>query len=73
MLRKGIPDIRLLRSADRRIAEQMLDLKPYRPVSAMPPITRDLSVAVDAEDEVEELGDRVRDALGDDAEAVVIE
>jgi phenylalanyl-tRNA synthetase alpha chain len=70
MLRKGIPDIRLLRSSDPRIAGQMLDLAPYRPVSAMPAITRDLSVAVDAEDDVEELGDRVREALGDDADAV---
>lgn len=70
MLRKGIPDIRLLRSADPRIAGQMLDLSPYRPVSSMPAITRDLSVAVDAEDEVEELGDRVRDALGDQADGV---
>lgn len=70
MLRKGIPDIRLLRSSDPRIAGQMLDLTPYRPVSSMPAITRDLSVAVDAEDEGEELGDRVRDALGDDADAV---
>ncbi|HVM15462.1 MAG TPA: hypothetical protein VM287_14195 [Egibacteraceae bacterium] len=70
MLRKGIPDIRVLRSADRRIADQMLDLEPYRPVSTMPAITRDLSVAVDADDETEELGDRVREALGDDADAV---
>lgn len=70
MLRKGIPDIRLLRSVDRRIADQMLDLSPYRPVSATPPVTRDLSVAVDADDEVEELGDRVRDALGEGATAV---
>lgn len=70
MLRKGIPDIRLLRSSDPRIAGQMLDLAPYRPVSAMPAITRDLSVAVGAKDDVEELGDRVRDALGDDADAV---
>jgi phenylalanyl-tRNA synthetase alpha chain len=70
MLRKGIPDIRLLRSSDPRIAGQMLDLAPYRPVSAMPAITRDLSVAVDSQDDVEELGDRVRDALGDDADAV---
>jgi phenylalanyl-tRNA synthetase alpha chain len=62
MLRKGIPDIRLLR--------QMLDLSPYKPVSAMPAIRRDVSVAVDADDDVEELGDRVRDALGDDADAV---
>jgi phenylalanyl-tRNA synthetase alpha chain len=39
-------------------------------VSNLPPITRDLSVAVDAEDDSEQIGDRVRDALGDDALAV---
>ena len=70
MLRKGIPDIRLLRSTDPRVAAQMLDLAPYRAVSAMPAITRDLSVAVDADDDVEGLGDRVRAALGEDAQAV---
>ncbi|GAA4023778.1 hypothetical protein GCM10022247_55250 [Allokutzneria multivorans] len=62
MLRKGIPDIRILRSDD----PQLLDLLPYRPVSAMPSITRDLSVAVEDDDLVEDLGDRVRDAVGDD-------
>ena len=70
MLRKGIPDIRLLRSADPRIAGQMTDLARYRPVSAMPPVRRDLSVAVEAADTAEDLGDRVRDALGLDADAV---
>jgi phenylalanyl-tRNA synthetase alpha chain len=70
MLRKGIPDIRLLRSADPRIAGQMTDLAPYRPVSAMPPIRRDLSVAVPAADTAEDLGDRVREALGPHADAV---
>ena len=70
MLRKGIADIRLLRSTDPRVASQMLDLAPYRPVSSMPAIRRDVSVAVDADDEVEELGDRVRDALGVAADAV---
>jgi len=70
MLRKQIPDIRLLRARDPRIADQMLDLAPYRPVSAMPPIARDLSIAVDAGDTVEDLGDRVRAALGDRAAAV---
>jgi phenylalanyl-tRNA synthetase alpha chain len=70
MLRKGIPDIRLLRSTDPRIAGQMTDLAPYRPVSAMPPIRRDLSVAVPADDTAEDLGDRVREALGPDADAV---
>lgn len=70
MLRKGIPDIRLLRATDPRVADQMLDLERYQPVSNMPPITRDLSVAVDADDDGEQIGDRVRDALGDDALAV---
>jgi phenylalanyl-tRNA synthetase alpha chain len=36
----------------------------------MPAVVRDLSVAVDADDDVERLGDRVRDALGADAAAV---
>lgn len=70
MLIKGIPDIRLLRAADPRIAGQMHDLTPYRAVSAMPPIRRDLSVAIDADDLAEDLGDRVRDALGPDAAQV---
>jgi phenylalanyl-tRNA synthetase alpha chain len=70
MLLKGIPDIRLLRSADSRVASQMLNLAPYRPVSAMPAVRRDLSVAVDAETDDEILGDRIRDALGPDADAV---
>lgn len=70
MLRKGIPDIRLLRARDPRIADQLQDLAPYRAVSAMPPAARDLSIAVDAGDTAEDLGDRVRAALGDRAAAV---
>ncbi len=70
MLIKGIPDIRLLRAADPRIAGQMADLTPYRPVSAMPPVRRDLSVAVDPGDLAEDLGDRVREALGADSAKV---
>jgi phenylalanyl-tRNA synthetase alpha chain len=71
MLRKGIRDIRLLRSTDPRVAGQMLDLSPYRSVSSMPPVRRDLSVVVDASTDVsaEALGDKVRDALGLDADA----
>jgi phenylalanyl-tRNA synthetase alpha chain len=63
MLRKGIEDIRALRSADPRIQAQMLDLEPYRPVSSQPPIYRDLSVAVAEETTAEELGDQVRSSL----------
>jgi phenylalanyl-tRNA synthetase alpha chain len=70
MLRKAIPDIRLLRARDPRVAEQMQDLAPYRPVSAMPPTWRDLSIAVDAGDTAEDLGDRVRAALGERAAVV---
>lgn len=70
MLRKGIDDIRLLRSADPRVRRQMLDLEPYRPVSAMPAVRRDLSVAVAAERSAEELGDRVRAALEERAQSL---
>jgi phenylalanyl-tRNA synthetase alpha chain len=63
LLRKGIEDIRALRSEDPRIQAQMLDLEPYRPVSSQPPIYRDLSVAVAEEANAEELGDQVRSSL----------
>lgn len=70
MLRKGLDDIRLLRASDPRIATQMLDLSPYRPVSAMPEVRRDLSIAIDRVPLPEELGDRVRAALGDRCDLV---
>lgn len=70
MLAKGVDDIRLLRSRDPRVAGQMADLSPYRPVSSMPPVRRDLSVAVAADTDAEVLGDRVREALGADAESL---
>ncbi|WP_367129802.1 hypothetical protein [Saccharothrix sp. HUAS TT1] len=72
MLRKGIPDIRLLSSDDPRVAAQMLDLAPYRPVSKHPPITRDISVAVDAGADGETIDDVVRDAVGDLVEEVTV-
>jgi phenylalanyl-tRNA synthetase alpha chain len=70
MLAKGIDDIRLLRSPDDRVAAQMADLTPYRPVSSQPPVRRDLSLAVAADLDAELLGDRVRALLGPDAGAV---
>ncbi|GAA4967088.1 hypothetical protein [Kineococcus glutinatus] len=75
MLRKGIGDIRLLRSGEPRTAAQLLDLSPWRPVSARPPVRRDLSVVVDAPTDAEQLGDTVRSALGaqaDDLESVTV-
>ena len=70
MLRKGIRDIRLLRSENPEVRAQLLDLNPYRPVSVMPEVRRDLSLVLDsaAEADVELLGDRARMALGTEAE-----
>jgi phenylalanyl-tRNA synthetase alpha chain len=70
MVRKRINDIRLLRSPDPRVVAQMGNLAPYRQVSACPAIVRDLSLAVDEHLTAEELGDRVRSALGDDVDKV---
>jgi phenylalanyl-tRNA synthetase alpha chain len=63
MLRKGIGDIRLLRSDDPRVARQMRDLDAYREVSAQPPARRDMSIACAPGLTDEDLGDRVRGAL----------
>lgn len=67
---KAIPDIQLLRATDPAITSQTTDLSPYRPVSVMPPIRRDISVVVDSDHLSEDLGDRVRDALSEDATCV---
>lgn len=64
MLRKALPDIRLLRSDDPRVVAQMQDLASYRSVSRMPAIRCDMSVMVEDSATLEELGDRVRGALG---------
>ncbi|MFO0596846.1 MAG: hypothetical protein U0228_16145 [Myxococcaceae bacterium] len=68
MLRKGLGDVRLLRSEDPRAQRQLLDLAPWRPLSSLPLMRRDLSLAVEPEEaDVEVLGDRVREVLGDRA------
>jgi len=70
MLRKGIDDIRLLRAIEPRIADQLLDLEPWRPVSRLPPIRRDLSIVAEAGVDAESLGDAVRTSLGSRADAL---
>ncbi len=70
MLRKGIPDIRYLRADDPRIAAQMQTLEPWQPVSLLPAARRDISVVVGADEDEETLGDRIRTALGEDADVV---
>ncbi|MFI1917803.1 hypothetical protein [Nocardia sp. NPDC020380] len=70
MLLKGIPDIRILRSSTPAIASQLTDLSAYRPISSMPAIRRDLSIAVAPTDVAEDLGDRIREALGPQADPI---
>ena len=70
MLRKGIPDIRYLRAQDARISSQMRDLRPWVPVSSLPASRRDISVVVAEDEDAETLGDRIRTALGPDADIV---
>lgn len=67
MLRKGIPDIRLLGDPDPRIEQQMLDLSPWRPVSRQPKAERDISIVVDQNCDMDIIGDQVRIALGEQA------
>jgi phenylalanyl-tRNA synthetase alpha chain len=64
MLIKQMDDIRLLRSSDARIARQMLTLDPYEPVSNQPATSRDMSICV-TDPDMELLGDRIRDVLGE--------
>ena len=70
MLRKAISDIRLLRSSDPRVTVQMCTLDPYKDVSAQPAARRDISIACTAGLTEEELGDRVRNLLGVDADLI---
>lgn len=70
MIRKGIDDIRLLRSEDPRAARQLLDLERWVPLSNQPAVRRDVSIAVAHDADEELLGDAVRSALGADATAV---
>lgn len=75
MLRKAIPDIRYLRSSEPRIRSQLDDLEPWRPVSMLPPIARDLSVVLDGDTTDELIGDTIRSALGDrvdDIESIAV-
>lgn len=75
MLRKGINDIRMLRSPEPRIQQQMLNLAPWIPVSVLPAISRDISIVIARDDDDETIGDRIRQALADridDVESVTV-
>lgn len=68
MLIKGIDDIRLLRSTNPKIADQMTNLEPYRPVSNQPSISRDMSIVIEIETELEDICEQIVKVLGDEAE-----
>ncbi|MFH1780483.1 MAG: hypothetical protein ABH841_00515 [Candidatus Nealsonbacteria bacterium] len=70
MIVKGIEDIRLLRSDDPRIKQQMTDLRPYVAVSRYPPIRQDMSISVPIDTAEEDICEVVRDVLGSDASMV---
>lgn len=63
MTLKDIPDVRYLRSANPRIAEQMTNLKPYHEVSNKPAIRRDLSYSVPLGYVGEDVSADIRQAL----------
>lgn len=70
MLRKGMADVRLVASQHPKIASQMLDLAPYKEVSSMPAVKRDLSLVVDQEMDAEIMGAKVRESLGSEAKLI---
>ena len=67
MLRKGIPDIRLLRDPNERAQAQLHDLLPWKAVSRLPSISRDISLAVTPGLSEEVLTEKMLLAAGDNA------
>lgn len=68
MLRKGIPDIRLLRDPEPRVQQQMQDLALWKAVSRQPKTERDLSLVVDNTLDMDLLGETVRETLGEQSQ-----
>lgn len=68
MARKNLPDIRLIRSTDPRVVKQMGNMDPFKPVSDMPAISRDMSYCVDKNDTEEDICEAIRNAFGEESE-----
>mgnify|MGYP002778872218 FL=1 len=66
MVRKQLPDIRLIRAKDERIQKQMTNLESYTSVSSMPPISRDISYSTMNDYSEEDVSESIRLALGDE-------
>ncbi len=67
MLKMRIPDIRLLRSEDKRVTKQLENINnTYEPVSKYPPVVRDISFVVDKKSfNLNAYYDTVRDTVSD--------
>lgn len=66
MIVKQIDDIRLLRSENPKIKEQMLNLDLYKNVSKFPAISQDISISINSSLTEEDFCEMSRDILGDD-------
>jgi phenylalanyl-tRNA synthetase alpha chain len=70
MILKEIDDIRLLRSDVPVIAQQMKDLQPYKPVIKTTAMIRDISIATETTNTIEDITEGILTLLGDRAEAI---
>jgi phenylalanyl-tRNA synthetase alpha chain len=68
MIIKGMDDIRLLRSTHPQIAFQMTHLEPYHFISNQPSIRRDMSIVTRVSTELEDICEKIVEALGVHAE-----
>lgn len=70
MARKGMPDIRYIRSENPHIASQMEDLEPFHDISSQPAIMRDISYVVDPDTSLEDVSDHLQVAFGQDSHLI---
>ncbi len=70
MTLKDLPDIRLLRSDNPKIREQMYNLEVYKPVSLQPAIARDMSYSVPMDYVEEDISQEVEVAISKDIESL---
>ncbi len=68
MARKNLPDIRLIRSTDKRVIKQMTNMEKFKNVSDQPAISRDMSYMVDKNDTEEDLCEDIRNVFGDQSD-----
>lgn len=68
MLRKGIPDMRLLHAPDPLIQQQMQHLQPWRMNRRQPKVERDLSLILSQGEHAESINQAIRQRLGDQVE-----